>query len=197
MCFTCIYRFVDKKMKRNVIKFVVLFVVPVIDICVSSVLLVHGNKWHTFALSIAEYSFPTSFVDLWFFACLRTCVIFGGTFGVLKNWSAGPKRCTRSIRMIYFFACINAYYACIKLLSFSDGPEFVAGPKLNWFWSLFAWSLVGSLLCILLWHLLCSIKFVCNEVSLHSNTENVENQPLLSESRRKSFSTGMYTGHIY
>ena len=158
---------------------IALVLFPLFDFASSTLLLAHGNQWIIFVTSISDFSFPTSFVDLWFLACIRSGIMLGGIIGILKNPIDGPTRCQNCIWPLGVFACVNGYYACIKLLVFSDGKEFISGPRLYWFWGLFGWTMIASCLCLMFWQFLCSSN---NESNVTSSKEDcVEKQPLLEE----------------
>lgn len=83
----------------------------------------------------------------------------------------------------YCVGCMNAYFACAKLLIFSEQPEFVMGPELTWFWMLFAWNFVGIGIFIYQWKSLASLKFGNAYDSFNTVVvDDAERQPLLQGS---------------
>nr|CAB3219624.1 ATP-binding cassette sub-family B member 9-like [Phallusia mammillata] len=157
----------------------------IIDIVMSTILFVNGDKWELFPLSIVDYSFPTSFIDIWLWTILRNCIITGCVIGVVKNSDDGPRRLKQVSRFPYFIACMNGFYSCVKLLVFSEQPEFVMGPTLKWFWGLFAWNLFGIVVFIAQWNSLeslCSDFSPENETKSSSTHKSTEKQPLMSKS---------------
>uniref|UniRef100_H2YGY8 Uncharacterized protein n=1 Tax=Ciona savignyi TaxID=51511 RepID=H2YGY8_CIOSA len=122
-----------------------------LDLLTTAVIFAHGNQWNLLWTDGQGYNFSTSFVDFWIFPVVRTSLAIGAAFGILRNPIQGPANCKKYEWLITFVSAVNLYYACIKLLVYSHDETFIAGPKLTWFWVLFAWSLIGSALFILQW----------------------------------------------
>ena len=161
-----------------------------LDILITTFALVNGNQWNIFFSSFYNYSFTDSFIELWALGCLRAAIVFGGLIGVLYNQHKGPSRCKTYFWLIKGFAYFNVYMALAKLLAFSDGRNFFVGPRLFWFWGLFAWTFFGSIFCVLSWHFLCSMQDYIRKDSLSS--ENVmETQSLLEDNQFKNYTDGM------
>jgi len=152
-----------------------------VDFAASTVLFVNGNKWKSFHSSLANYSFAHTFVDLWFWMVLRTSAFLGCIVGVAVNLSEGPERVKENTLLSYILACANAYFACAKLLVFSEQPEFVAGPELAWFWCQFGWTFMGIGIFLLQWRTLGSTKLENIFVKPKTVLVDAERQPLLSD----------------
>ena len=158
---------------------------PVADLLMTTFLFAHGTNWHLFPLSIAHYSFTTSFIDLWCFSCLRASFIWGGAIGIVKNRNGGPEKCRKYAWIIKFFACINCYFACAKLLAISDGANFIAGIQFHWFLILFTWTLFASGLCISMWKLLSSFNFDSGDIASFNKEQNMEKECLLKGQQKQ------------
>uniref|UniRef100_H2Z4F1 Uncharacterized protein n=1 Tax=Ciona savignyi TaxID=51511 RepID=H2Z4F1_CIOSA len=133
-------------------------IISLVDLCATAFIFARGNNWKLLWKSAENYTFSTSFVDFWLLAVLRTSFIIGGTIGIIKNPADGPKNCKKYDWMVLTVTGINLYFACIKLLVFSHDVSFVAGPKLNWFWVIFAWSNFGALVFLLQWEFFSRFK---------------------------------------
>uniref|UniRef100_H2XQ32 ABC transmembrane type-1 domain-containing protein n=1 Tax=Ciona intestinalis TaxID=7719 RepID=H2XQ32_CIOIN len=144
-----------------------------LDFFATAIILAHGNNWNLLLKSAQHYSFASSFVDFWIFPVIKTSFIIGASIGILKNPEHGPKNCKKTEWLVVTVACVNLYFACIKMLVFSHDTSFVVGPNLSWFWVLFAWSNLGALIFLIQWHFLSNLKL---SPSRQINVEAPENE---------------------
>ncbi|XP_076804763.1 ABC-type oligopeptide transporter ABCB9-like isoform X2 [Clavelina lepadiformis] len=178
-------------MRSLKLKIVAIATFAILDCFITTLLLIHGNQWGLFVISLQEFSFSSSFVDICIFTYIRNSVIIGGATGVFYNPSQGSLRCRKSIRAIVLLVFTNGYYLCAKLIAFSEDNSFQAGPKLNWFFALFGWCIIGSILSVLLWYILSvllSNSKSSNECDAHKNDSISEEEPLLKHHDKPSLS---------
>lgn len=161
-----------------------------LDIAITTILLINGNQWKIFFTSFYNYSFAESFIELWVIGFIRSAIILGGIFGVLCNRLRGPSKCKSFSWIIKGYVYVTIYIALAKLLAFADGSNFFAGPRVYWFWGLFAWTFIGSFGSVLSWHFLSRLKI--KKVSVSSQESFMENQPLLQGEKVKSYSNGNF-----
>ena len=173
-------------------RFTILLCLPLLDIAATTVLLINGNNWSLFISSIFGYSFSSSFIDIWLLSFIRNSIVLGGVIGVFCNLHSGPKRCERSSWVILTLSFLNAYFVTVKLLSYSDSDDFVPGLKYYWFWGLYGWNLIGSILSIIIWHSLASLHKISNRFLFSKNGTDLENQPLLNKKIGKRAKNGEF-----
>ncbi|XP_071945234.1 ABC-type oligopeptide transporter ABCB9-like [Antedon mediterranea] len=121
----------------------------VVDIFLTIVLYSHGfHKFDTYP----GYSFSTNFFDLCLLGILRGTIIIGGSIGLLCNPKDGQQRLIKSQPFINAIAGSIIFYAGIKLILYS-----MKVPDMShhvWFWTLFSWTIFGSILLYVFWNLL-------------------------------------------
>jgi hypothetical protein len=89
-------------------------------------------------IDMASYHFETSTIELWFISILRSSVLLGAAAGVMFNQTEGPKRLQQKSYIFIIVATVSAMFSVVKMLICTEYIEVTA-----WFWSEFAWSLVG------------------------------------------------------
>lgn len=146
----------------------------VVDIAAITLLVSHGTDFHyQFAHGFYKYSFSNSFFDLWALGILRAAILLGAVFGVLCN-----RKAISNIKLVNSFISTKTglvwMFTFVKLLAYSDE---VIDLKKPWFWGLFSWTLVASLVMYVLWTSLASIE-VNNYLNINASDE--ERQGLLS-----------------
>ena len=113
--------------------------------------------------------------ELWAFSLIRTVILFGSAVGTLRNSTDAVPRIKKFTPMIILLSVIMYAYPLVKMLLFTDQETNLAKP---WFWSLFAFSIVGAFNLNGCWTLLSKI-IVVKEQILNVNIQD-ETSPLLN-----------------
>ncbi|XP_013401168.1 ATP-binding cassette sub-family B member 9 isoform X1 [Lingula anatina] len=131
---------------------------PVVDVCVTTVLYSHGTgfKEH-FTQGFYAYSVFTSLFDVWSLSILRATLLLGLAIGVMCNPKKGVQRAKKVVRVIAVITVILWVCQIIKLLLFSDAVSNLRKP---WFWALFCWTLIASVLMFVLWWQVAELKVI-------------------------------------
>ena len=131
-----------------------------LDTFLSGVLLIHGKDFSRFnqRLLVQEFKFCSSGFDLWVLSIVRSCILFGGTFGLLfakrKNDAVSRIVALKKPLLYYSIACI--VFTVIKFLM-STECSLDKSAKI-WLWCFMGWSVLGTMMKYGLWLLLSRIK---------------------------------------
>ncbi|KAL4224077.1 ATP-binding cassette sub- B member 9 [Mactra antiquata] len=159
-------------------------ILSVIDIVISTIFYCHGNHFYDFfSRTFNTYNFSSSVFELWCLSILRSSVIFGLVIGVVKT-SEFIIPVQRIKSMHYVSVCmsgLNVMFTLIKLLSVSEESQIL---KDKWFWCLFVWTLVSSVLFMIQWSVLGRIKPSSSlKFEVNCDVQTGETEPLLAGGR--------------
>ncbi|XP_060607210.1 ABC-type oligopeptide transporter ABCB9-like [Ruditapes philippinarum] len=159
-------------------------VVSFLDVVLTTVLYSHGYRFHqTFKLTFFRYSFTSSVFELWILCVLRCSVILGLTLGIIVGRELGINRIKSTRAVSVFLAGVSAMFTLIKLLSISEDSQLLNS---TWFWCLFSWTLVSSVILTLQWRILGNICIVMPPVvKINCDGEPGETEALLSDEKNK------------
>ncbi|XP_051887863.1 ABC-type oligopeptide transporter ABCB9-like isoform X2 [Pristis pectinata] len=118
------------------------FIFISLDELISSILYTHGYVTNQFQSDIKEFDISSSFIDLWALCFFRFCLIFGTSIGISMNRIDGPKRLKSAEKCLSLVCLMMPSYAIIKMLLYSETEIFPDDP---WFWGLFVWTFISSL----------------------------------------------------
>lgn len=94
------------------------------------------------------FDIRTSQIDHCSLALLRSAILVGALIGVSYNWRTGPGR-LKSMAIYAVCACLAMLvYSPFKLLTLAEATT---DFRLPWFWILFAWNILASAGCALIW----------------------------------------------
>lgn len=159
-------------------------VVSLLDVVLTTVLYSQGHKFHdTFKQAFFRYSFTSSVFELWTLCVLRCSVIYGLIIGVMKGRELGINRIKSTRTTSVFLAGALVMFTLIKLLSVSEDSQIMNS---HWFWSLFSWTLVSSVIFVLQWRILGNICIVAPPVvKINCDDESGETEALLGDKKDK------------
>lgn len=122
-----------------------------VDIVVSTTLYVQGSSVDVFADDVQDFDVHHSVLDLWGTLLVRTCLLLGGSIGVLWNRSDGPRRAASLGTLVVLMCLTILTYALAKLLVFSEEGGLMYDP---WFLALFSWTCAAASVTMFLWKIL-------------------------------------------
>ncbi|XP_045173941.2 ABC-type oligopeptide transporter ABCB9-like isoform X2 [Mercenaria mercenaria] len=170
---------------RRIIVLLFVSVVSLIDVVLTTVFYCQGRKFHqTFKGAFFRYSFTSSVFDLWILCVLRCSVSLGLVLGILLGREIGINRVKSTRTISVFLAGICVMFTLIKLLSVSEHSQLLNNV---WFWSLFTWTLVSSVLLVLQWRILGNITVVEPPVlKINCDGDPAESEALLGDKKEEN-----------
>lgn len=120
----------------------------VTDTIITTILYIHGSKFHMFADEMARFDILCSSLDLWGTVLVRFALLLGASIGVLWNRVDGPQRVSKLSTLTTLLCLVVMTYALTKLLIFSEQEALMHD---QWFLSLVSWSCVSAVGTMCLW----------------------------------------------
>ena len=119
------------------------FVCAVIDLTVSSLLLLHLDKPSMYALQFLHFEFCSSFSDLWIISLCRVSLLVGTAVGIGVNLREAIARIVRLKSAVMYTSVGVVIYAVAKFL-WSTECNLTGKTKLC-LWTFVAWTIVSSI----------------------------------------------------
>lgn len=172
-------------------KFVtILAVTCILDVVITTVTFCKGNKFYdTLSHALTGYSFTNSVFELWLLVIVRNSVIIGSVIGVCFGREIGLSRIRSKNTLILSLSGLQCMFTLIKLLCVSERVEFIHNL---WFWLLFSWTLVSSVLLYIEWAIFGRVKFSRTTRGLNINNpeSKEEHEPLLNGAAKRDEDNG-------
>ena len=137
-------------MKSTLSASLFLVIFSILDFLCCTIFYAQGNKFKEYFIAdIRDFDISSSFFELWIFAAVRFILYCGTYIGLMKNPKDGIKRMERASILIFALSASMWSYTIIKMLLYSEtGSHWKSNA---WFWGLFSWSIVTSLLFYINW----------------------------------------------
>lgn len=133
-----------------------------LDVFLSSVLLIHGKDFSSFSqrLQVREFRFCSSVFDLWVLSMVRFCALFGAALGLLfaKRKVEAVARIILFKKPLLYYSIAVVVFVVIKFL-LSTECSLEKNAKI-WLWCFMGWTFFGTVMANGLWYLLSKIKAV-------------------------------------
>ncbi|ELT94942.1 hypothetical protein CAPTEDRAFT_6286 [Capitella teleta] len=165
--------------KKNIYTLFFIFLSTSVDIITTSILFCHADQLvPRLSFDLKHFHVTQSVFELWVFGAIRSCIITGGLVGVIYNRDLGPKRIEKSSIVIGVLAVFMWAYSLVKMLMFSE--VFADDLKQPWFWAIFSWSLLFSLLFPAQWRTLSGVS-PSGDKKTESKSVNSDEEPLVRD----------------
>lgn len=169
----------------------ILAVTCILDLVITTITFCKGNKFcDTFSHALTGYSFTNSVFELWLLVIVRNSVIIGSVIGVCFGKEIGLSRIRSKNTLILSVCGLQCMFTLIKLLCVSERIQFIHNI---WFWLLFSWTLVSSVLLYIEWAVLGRVKFSRTTRGLSINdpqSKEEEHEPLLNGAAKRDEDNG-------
>lgn len=156
--------------------------VSLADVLLTTVFYCNGYEFHqTFSLAFSGYSFTSSVFELWILSILRFSLISGLVFGILNGREIGVSRVKSWKTASVLVAGLIVMFTLVKLLSVSEHPKILGN---TWFWCLFTWTLVSSIMLVIQWSILGNISLTKPPVlKINCDGDPTESESLLGNQK--------------
>ncbi|PIK38343.1 putative ATP-binding cassette sub-family B member 9 [Apostichopus japonicus] len=166
-----------------------LFSFVFLDIGLSFLFWIHGKNLNMLR-EVSNFNILTSMVDLFLASILRGSVLIGAILGFLHNPHQASKRLTKGKLFVNLVCMFIILYAIAKLLMYWESVRDMRKP---WFWCLFVWTFIASLLMVVLWRYLGSLTLSSGSQStlyVNHTGEDGETRPLLGNNSEEETTIG-------
>ncbi|XP_078083789.1 ABC-type oligopeptide transporter ABCB9 [Mustelus asterias] len=131
------------------------FVFKILDLVLTTHLYTRGIHYGQFHSDTMHFDISHSLLDLWATCLLRTSSLAGTSIGICVNPIDGPKR-VKSAELCRIILCLMMpIYAIVKMLLYSETEDFPNDP---WFWCLFVWTFISSVITFHILHQFSCLK---------------------------------------
>lgn len=121
----------------------------VVDLILSALFLFRNDRMSLKGGRLwTRFDIQTSQIDHCLLVLIRLSILIGGLVGVCWNPKAGVERVKTATLGIACICLAMTVYSPFKLLALAETTD---SFRLPWFWSLFAWNMVASIVCVPIW----------------------------------------------
>ena len=167
-------------------RILLVIVITITDLVTAFILLCRGTNFRqNLIISTYYFNIYTSLLELWIFSLVRFSLTSGFILGLTGNIEDSIPRMKKMYPPVLLLSVTMWSYTIIKLLLYFEPLN--AQTDDPWFWSMFSWSLIMSVLFYVSWHLLSTLTMRKEKnVNANINGGDDERESLLGASKEET-----------